>query len=41
MSPACSDKILKQIPRIDACVIGEGEETVIEVLNSFDKNLPT
>ena len=37
---ACSDKILQQIPRIDACVIGEGEETVIEVLNAFDKNLP-
>ncbi len=37
---ACSDKILQQIPRIDACVIGEGEESVIELLDAFDKNLP-
>lgn len=37
---ACSDKILIQIPQITACVIGEGEETVLELLNSFDQNLP-
>jgi anaerobic magnesium-protoporphyrin IX monomethyl ester cyclase len=37
---ACHEKILAQFPHIDACVIGEGEESVIELLNAFDNNLP-
>lgn len=37
---ACADKILKQIPQISACVIGEGEETVLELLKKFDSNAP-
>ncbi|MFT6633480.1 MAG: radical SAM superfamily enzyme YgiQ (UPF0313 family) [Bacteriovoracaceae bacterium] len=36
---ATSEKILEQIPRIDACVVGEGEETVLELLHAFDNNL--
>lgn len=32
---ATSDKILRQIPEIGACVLGEGEETVIELLECF------
>ena len=35
---ACSEFILKEIPRIDACIIGEGEETVLELVNAFSKN---
>jgi anaerobic magnesium-protoporphyrin IX monomethyl ester cyclase len=37
---ACADKILKQIPQVTACVIGEGEETVLELLKKFDENAP-
>lgn len=37
---ACADKILKQIPQITACVIGEGEETIIELLKKFDEDAP-
>ncbi len=35
---ACADKILLQIPQISACIMGEGEETVLEVLKSFDNS---
>lgn len=37
---ACHDKILQQFPYIDACVVGEGEESVLELLDAFDKSLP-
>lgn len=37
---ACFDKILTQFPGISACVIGEGEESAIELLDAFDRNLP-
>jgi radical SAM superfamily enzyme YgiQ (UPF0313 family) len=37
---ACAEFILKQIPQIDACVIGEGEETVIELVDHLEKGLP-
>lgn len=34
---AAHEEILEQIPRIDACVIGEGEESVVELLKAFDE----
>lgn len=37
---ACAEEILKQFPKISACVIGEGEETVLELLKAFDENKP-
>ncbi len=37
---ATYEKILKQFPTLDACVIGEGEETVLELLHAFDNDLP-
>lgn len=33
---ACSSYILKMFPQITACVIGEGEETVIELLEALE-----
>lgn len=36
---AAAEIVLEQIPRIDACVIGEGEESVLELLHAFDNNL--
>ena len=35
---ACYEEILSQFPQIAACVIGEGEESVLELLDCFDKN---
>jgi radical SAM superfamily enzyme YgiQ (UPF0313 family) len=35
---ACYEKIIEQFPNIAACVIGEGEESVIELLDAFDKD---
>lgn len=37
---ACYEKILQQFPNIAACVVGEGEETVLELLDAFDRNNP-
>lgn len=37
---ACYDKILKQFPQITAIVIGEGEETVIELVDAIENNRP-
>lgn len=37
---ACADKILEQIPQVTACIIGEGEETIIELLGKIDENKP-
>ncbi|WP_417335297.1 B12-binding domain-containing radical SAM protein [Halobacteriovorax marinus] len=34
---ATAEMILKQIPEISACVIGEGEETVLELLKAFEE----
>ncbi len=36
---ACAEFILNEIPRIDACVIGEGEETVISLVEHLEKGL--
>lgn len=37
---ACFDKILKQFPQITAVVIGEGEETVIELVEAIENKRP-
>ncbi len=37
---ACFEMILQDVPQITACVVGEGEETAIEMLDAFDKGLP-
>ncbi len=37
---ACYDKILRQFPQLAGCVVGEGEESVLELLEAFDHELP-
>lgn len=37
---ACYDKILKQFPQITAVVIGEGEETVIDLIHALETQSP-
>ena len=37
---ACADFILNEIPEISACVLGEGEETVVELVHYLELGLP-
>jgi anaerobic magnesium-protoporphyrin IX monomethyl ester cyclase len=37
---AVPDFTLTSTPEVDACVIGEGEETIVDLVNAFDKGEP-